>query len=102
MTLKNPSHPGEIIREEVLAPLGLTVTEAAKVLGGSSANPLQPAERECILFFFLKKKKKKIFFLKKKKKKKKMTLAKGPQAGEGPEGSSATAGGRIAPPHRVS
>ena len=33
MTMKNPSHPGEIIREEVLAPLGLTVTEAAKVLG---------------------------------------------------------------------
>jgi addiction module HigA family antidote len=33
MIMKNPSHPGEIIREEVLAPLGLTVTEAAKVLG---------------------------------------------------------------------
>jgi addiction module HigA family antidote len=32
MTMKNPCHPGEIIREEVLAPLGLSVTEAAKVL----------------------------------------------------------------------
>jgi addiction module HigA family antidote len=33
MTMKNPCHPGEIIREEVLGPLSLTVTEAAKVLG---------------------------------------------------------------------
>src|SRR6188768_2643769 len=32
MTMKNPCHPGEIIREEVLEPLGLTVTEAAKAL----------------------------------------------------------------------
>jgi addiction module HigA family antidote len=31
--MKNPCHPGEIIREELLAPLGLTVTEAARVLG---------------------------------------------------------------------
>ncbi len=30
-----PSHPGEIVREECLAPLGLTVTEGAKVLGVS-------------------------------------------------------------------
>jgi addiction module HigA family antidote len=30
--MKNPCHPGEIIREEVLKPLGLTVTDAAKVL----------------------------------------------------------------------
>jgi antitoxin HigA-1 len=32
MTMKNPCHPGEIIREEVLEPLGLSVTDAAKVL----------------------------------------------------------------------
>ena len=32
MTMKNPCHPGEIIREEVIKPLGLTVTDAAKVL----------------------------------------------------------------------
>jgi addiction module HigA family antidote len=31
--MKNPCHPGEIIREEVLKPLGLTVTDAAKALG---------------------------------------------------------------------
>lgn len=28
-----PPHPGEIVREECLAPLGLSVTEGAKVLG---------------------------------------------------------------------
>lgn len=31
----NPPHPGEIIRELCLAPLGLTVTETAKGLGVS-------------------------------------------------------------------
>jgi addiction module HigA family antidote len=33
MPMKNPCHPGEIIREDVLVPLGLNVTQAAKVLG---------------------------------------------------------------------
>ena len=33
MTMKAPCHPGEIIREEVLEPLGLSVTETARVLG---------------------------------------------------------------------
>src|SRR5262245_58769466 len=33
MGMKNPPHPGEIIREHYLAPLGLTVTDAAKGLG---------------------------------------------------------------------
>ena len=28
-----PSHPGAIVREEILAPLGLTVSKAAKALG---------------------------------------------------------------------
>jgi addiction module HigA family antidote len=28
-----PSHPGEFIREEVLGPLGLSITKAAEVLG---------------------------------------------------------------------
>jgi antitoxin HigA-1 len=32
MMMKNPCHPGEIIREEVLKPLSLTVTDAAKAL----------------------------------------------------------------------
>ena len=29
----NPAHPGEVIRELCIDPLGLTVTEAAKALG---------------------------------------------------------------------
>jgi addiction module HigA family antidote len=33
MQMQNPSHPGEIIREDCLKPLGLTVTAAAKGLG---------------------------------------------------------------------
>ena len=28
-----PTHPGEIIRKDIIEPLGLTVTEAAKKLG---------------------------------------------------------------------
>lgn len=31
----NPSHPGELLREDVIAELGLSVTEAAKRLGMS-------------------------------------------------------------------
>jgi len=31
----NPPHPGEVIKELCLAPLGLTVTRAAKALGVS-------------------------------------------------------------------
>lgn len=33
MTMHNPPHPGEIIRELCLEPLGLSVTDAAKSLG---------------------------------------------------------------------
>ena len=33
MPMKNHSHPGRIVRQDFLEPLGLTVTEAAKVLG---------------------------------------------------------------------
>ena len=32
MAMKNPSHPGHSIKENCLTPLGLSVTEAAKVL----------------------------------------------------------------------
>ena len=31
--MKNPPHPGEVAREEVLAPLGLSLTKAAEILG---------------------------------------------------------------------
>ncbi len=33
MEMKNPVHPGELIAREVLEPLGVSVTEAARVLG---------------------------------------------------------------------
>jgi antitoxin HigA-1 len=33
MEMHNPPHPGEIIREDCLKPLGLTVTAAAQGLG---------------------------------------------------------------------
>jgi addiction module HigA family antidote len=35
MPMKNPPHPGRIIREDCLQPLGLTVTSGAKILGVS-------------------------------------------------------------------
>ena len=31
--MKNPVHPGRIVRHDCLEPLGLSVTDAAKVLG---------------------------------------------------------------------
>lgn len=33
MPMKNPIHPGRIVRYDCLEPLGLTVTDAAKALG---------------------------------------------------------------------
>ncbi|HEX7880349.1 MAG TPA: HigA family addiction module antitoxin [Candidatus Eisenbacteria bacterium] len=35
MSMHNPPHPGEILRELCLAPLGLNVTQAAAALGVS-------------------------------------------------------------------
>ena len=35
MTTRKPTHPGEVLREDVIKPLGLTVTQAAKDLGVS-------------------------------------------------------------------
>jgi addiction module HigA family antidote len=32
MPMKNPAHPGELVRHDCLEPLGLTITEAAKAL----------------------------------------------------------------------
>jgi addiction module HigA family antidote len=33
MTMKNPPHPGDLIRTEVVEALGLSVTQAAEMLG---------------------------------------------------------------------
>ncbi len=35
MPMKNPPHPGRIVREECLEPFGLSVSDAAKALGVS-------------------------------------------------------------------
>jgi addiction module HigA family antidote len=35
MQMKNPPHPGRIVRDECLEPLGLTFTEGARALGVS-------------------------------------------------------------------
>lgn len=35
MCMKNPMHPGEVVRETCLKPLGLSVAEGAKILGVS-------------------------------------------------------------------
>jgi antitoxin HigA-1 len=31
--MKAPAHPGEFVKEEIIAPLGLSVTDAARALG---------------------------------------------------------------------
>jgi addiction module HigA family antidote len=33
MTMKNPPHPGTVVKEECIEPLGLTITDAASALG---------------------------------------------------------------------
>ena len=38
MNMHNPAHPGEILKELVIAPLGLSVTEAARHLGVSRSS----------------------------------------------------------------
>ena len=35
MSMKNPPHPGRSIKENCLAPLGLSITKAANVLGAA-------------------------------------------------------------------
>jgi|ERR1035441_7242990 addiction module HigA family antidote len=35
MPMKNPVHPGRIVRNDCIEPLGLSITEAAKALGVS-------------------------------------------------------------------
>lgn len=35
MTNRKPTHPGAVLLEDVIKPLGITITEAAKMLGVS-------------------------------------------------------------------
>ncbi len=45
MEMQDPAHPGEIVREECLKPLGLTVTAAAEALGVTRKALSDPVER---------------------------------------------------------
>jgi addiction module HigA family antidote len=38
MNMHNPAHPGEILKELVIEPLGLSITEAARHLGVSRSS----------------------------------------------------------------
>ncbi len=38
LVMKNPAHPGEVLRELCLEPLGLSVAQAAEALGVSRKN----------------------------------------------------------------
>ena len=33
MVMKNPPHPGEIVKEDIIKALGLTITKASEILG---------------------------------------------------------------------
>lgn len=37
LQLLNPAHPGTFVRDDIIAPLGLTVTRAAEILGVTRA-----------------------------------------------------------------
>jgi plasmid maintenance system antidote protein VapI len=43
--MHNPPHPGEVLKELCLDPLGVTVTEAARSLGGEPEDTVQHPER---------------------------------------------------------
>ena len=45
LRMHNPPHPGEILRQLCLEPLGLTVTEAAEGSGGESQDLVGYPER---------------------------------------------------------
>ena len=49
MTMKNPPHPGAIVKYDCLEPLGLTVTKAADWLG-ISHNTLSELVNGCAAF----------------------------------------------------
>jgi addiction module HigA family antidote len=47
MSMHNPSHPGEILRELVIEPLGLSITEAADRLGVSRKSLSRVLNGQC-------------------------------------------------------
>jgi antitoxin HigA-1 len=42
MTMKNPPHPGRMVRQECIEPLGLTIADAAERLG------IRPSRMACL------------------------------------------------------
>ena len=50
MPMKNPPHPGKVVRVSCLEPLGLSVTEGAKALGVSRQALSTPGEWTCPCF----------------------------------------------------
>ena len=46
MPMKNPPHPGDFIRTEIIEPAGLSVTAAAAALQVSRPCTVQPAQRQ--------------------------------------------------------
>ena len=47
MRMHNPPHPGEILKTLCLEPLKVSVTEAAKALGGESQNFIGDSKWSC-------------------------------------------------------
>jgi hypothetical protein len=46
MRMKKPLHPGRVVRQECIEPLGLTVTEAAKASRSDAASLEQSGKRQ--------------------------------------------------------
>jgi len=49
MAMYNPPHPGEVIKEEILKPLGLSVVETAQHLGVNQEILFQVLNEQCAL-----------------------------------------------------
>ena len=46
MTMKNPPHPGIVVFQECIEPLGLTITDAAQALGINAQHAFGACKRE--------------------------------------------------------
>ena len=49
MHKRRPTHPGEVLLEDVIRPLGITITEAARVLGVSRKTLSEIVNGRCTL-----------------------------------------------------
>jgi addiction module HigA family antidote len=47
MTMKNPPHPGLVVLQECIEPLGLTITAAAEALGVTRKTLSELVNRKC-------------------------------------------------------